>query len=231
MIDDPRVEELLEELLESGGSPEEACRACPELLPRVRARLLRVRLLEQELGAVFPRSETPACVRPAPAAVRAAADPRLRGGGGAGPRRDGGRLPGAAPAAQPPRRPQDAPGRGLRPAGGAGSVPPRGAGRGGPAAPERRAGPRRSASWTGCRTSPWNSSRGAAWPRSWPARRYRPARPRLCRRRWPRPLQAAHRSGIIHRDLKPAQHPARRRRHAQDRRLRAGPAAGRRWRC
>src|SRR4051794_28486988 len=67
MIDDPRVEELLEELLESGGSPEEACRACPELLPRGRAGLLRGRLLEQELGALFPRSQTPACVRPAPA--------------------------------------------------------------------------------------------------------------------------------------------------------------------
>ena len=30
---DPRVERLLEQILESGDSPEEACRACPELLP------------------------------------------------------------------------------------------------------------------------------------------------------------------------------------------------------
>ena len=36
MADDPRVNELLEELLESGATPEEACRACPELLPQVR---------------------------------------------------------------------------------------------------------------------------------------------------------------------------------------------------
>ena len=48
MIDDPRVFPLLEELLDSGGRPEEVCRSCPELLPRVRARLQRLRLLEQE---------------------------------------------------------------------------------------------------------------------------------------------------------------------------------------
>jgi eukaryotic-like serine/threonine-protein kinase len=56
MIDDPRVERLLEELLESGGSPEEACRMCPELLPRVRTRLQRLRRLEEEVGVLFPPS-------------------------------------------------------------------------------------------------------------------------------------------------------------------------------
>ena len=63
MIDDPRVDELLEELLESGGSPEEVCRSCPELLPQVRAGLQRLRLVEQELGALFPPSEPPGGVR------------------------------------------------------------------------------------------------------------------------------------------------------------------------
>ena len=43
-----------------------------------------------------------------------------------------------------------------------------------------------------------------------------------------RGVAEAHRLGIVHRDLKPAQRPARRRRHAQDRRLRPGQAAGRR---
>ena len=38
MIDDPRVFPLLEELLDSGGLPEEVCRSCPELLPQVRRR-------------------------------------------------------------------------------------------------------------------------------------------------------------------------------------------------
>jgi tetratricopeptide (TPR) repeat protein len=56
MIDDPRVEQLLEELLESGGSPEEVCRANPELLPQVRAGWQRLRTLEAEVGALFPQS-------------------------------------------------------------------------------------------------------------------------------------------------------------------------------
>ena len=34
--------QLLEELLDSGGTPEEACRDCPELLPHVCAGLLKV---------------------------------------------------------------------------------------------------------------------------------------------------------------------------------------------
>jgi eukaryotic-like serine/threonine-protein kinase len=54
MNDDPLVDQLLEELLESGGSPEEACRTCPELLPKVRTRLQRLRRLEEEVGALLP---------------------------------------------------------------------------------------------------------------------------------------------------------------------------------
>jgi eukaryotic-like serine/threonine-protein kinase len=63
VTDDPRVDRLLEELLESGGSPEEACHDCPELLPQVRAGLLRLRLLEQEVGVMFPPSDPPGGVR------------------------------------------------------------------------------------------------------------------------------------------------------------------------
>ena len=37
MTHDPRIEELLEDLLNSGGKPEDVCRERPELLPRVRA--------------------------------------------------------------------------------------------------------------------------------------------------------------------------------------------------
>ena len=58
MIDDPRLERVLEELLESGGSPEEACRSCPELLPRVRSELQRLRWLEHEIDAMFPSTES-----------------------------------------------------------------------------------------------------------------------------------------------------------------------------
>ncbi len=56
MSDDSRIEELLEELLNSGATPEEACRTCPELLPQVRAGLQRLRALEAEVGALFPDS-------------------------------------------------------------------------------------------------------------------------------------------------------------------------------
>jgi serine/threonine protein kinase len=41
VTDDPRVDRLLEELLESGSSPEEACRDCPELRRAGRAAVLR----------------------------------------------------------------------------------------------------------------------------------------------------------------------------------------------
>jgi serine/threonine-protein kinase len=52
--DDARVDQLLEELLDSGAPPEDVCRSCPELLPQVRAGLRRLRLLEQEVDAWFP---------------------------------------------------------------------------------------------------------------------------------------------------------------------------------
>ena len=77
MTDDPRVERLLEELLESGGSPEEACRSCPELLPQVRADLERLRRLEHEVDAIFPSSERPEGA--GPVALATAELPRIRG--------------------------------------------------------------------------------------------------------------------------------------------------------
>ena len=59
MTDDPRVEQLLDELLESGGTPEEVCRSCPELLPQVRAGWQRLRRLEHEVDALFPVDRAP----------------------------------------------------------------------------------------------------------------------------------------------------------------------------
>jgi serine/threonine-protein kinase len=70
---DPRVEQLLEELLDSGGSPEEVCRACPELLPQVRTGWKRLRALEAQVDALFPASTIADGARPA----GAAADPLL----------------------------------------------------------------------------------------------------------------------------------------------------------
>ena len=56
MPGDPRVRRLLEELLDSGSSPDEVCRDCPELLPEVRERLRRLRAVQAQLGELFPES-------------------------------------------------------------------------------------------------------------------------------------------------------------------------------
>jgi serine/threonine-protein kinase len=56
MTDDPRVRELLDELLNSQATPEEVCRGCPELLPQVRARWRAVRRVQSQLDALFPPS-------------------------------------------------------------------------------------------------------------------------------------------------------------------------------
>jgi broad specificity phosphatase PhoE len=53
MIDDPRVDRLLEELLDSGSTPEEVCRSCPELLPAVREHWRRARRVLADLSARF----------------------------------------------------------------------------------------------------------------------------------------------------------------------------------
>ena len=54
MAGDPRVQELLEELLESGDTPEEVCRHCPELLPQVLNRFRRMHACDVQLDAFFP---------------------------------------------------------------------------------------------------------------------------------------------------------------------------------
>src|SRR4051794_4970747 len=54
MSDDPRVLELLEEMLDSGSSADEVCRDAPELLAQVRAGWGRMRALEARLGELFP---------------------------------------------------------------------------------------------------------------------------------------------------------------------------------
>ena len=54
MPDDPRVEQLLDELYESQVTPEVLCSSCPELLPLVRERLRRMRRVEAEVDAFFP---------------------------------------------------------------------------------------------------------------------------------------------------------------------------------
>src|SRR4029077_13921062 len=58
MAGNPDVFALLEEMLDSGRSPEEVCRDCPELLPEVRRRWKAFRLVDGSLAALFPDPAT-----------------------------------------------------------------------------------------------------------------------------------------------------------------------------
>src|SRR4051812_6202757 len=58
MAADPQVLGLLEEVLESGRTPEEVCRDCPELLPEVRQRWQAFRLIDAQVGALLPGLRT-----------------------------------------------------------------------------------------------------------------------------------------------------------------------------
>ncbi|MFI5337234.1 MAG: protein kinase [Opitutales bacterium] len=59
MAGNPDVFTLLEEMLDSGRTPEEVCRDRPELLPEVRRRWRTFRLVDGSLAALFPDPETP----------------------------------------------------------------------------------------------------------------------------------------------------------------------------
>src|SRR5262245_36855432 len=54
MAIESRVLQLLDEISDSGRTPEEVCGACPELLPEVRRRWLQMRIVDAELDALFP---------------------------------------------------------------------------------------------------------------------------------------------------------------------------------
>jgi eukaryotic-like serine/threonine-protein kinase len=64
MTDDPRVQRLLDELLDSQATPEEVCRSCPELLPVVSDRWWQMRHLLANLDAMFPPPDAPIAERP-----------------------------------------------------------------------------------------------------------------------------------------------------------------------
>src|SRR3954447_6240629 len=54
VADEPRVQQLLDEILDSGCTPEAVCGDCPELLTEVRQRLQQMCLVEARLDALFP---------------------------------------------------------------------------------------------------------------------------------------------------------------------------------
>src|SRR5687768_14739415 len=68
MIHNPNVRELLEELLATPASPEDVCRACPELLPEVRRRWQQLCQTRAELDALFPPVSESGSTLPAPPA-------------------------------------------------------------------------------------------------------------------------------------------------------------------
>jgi serine/threonine-protein kinase len=79
MADEPRVQELLDKVLDSESTPEEVCGACPELLPEVRKRWLQVRMVEAELEVLFP-TQGPDPGADAPALLHRGAElPRIPG--------------------------------------------------------------------------------------------------------------------------------------------------------
>src|SRR5262245_41603806 len=59
MIEDPRVQNLLDELFDSDSTPEQVCAASPELLPVVRNRWRQIRRLRADLDALFPPPNHP----------------------------------------------------------------------------------------------------------------------------------------------------------------------------
>ncbi len=77
MAGDPRVQELLEELLESGVTPEEVCRDSPELLPDVIERWQRLRACDAQLDAWFPQSNS--SDGSGPSSLQTPVLPRIRG--------------------------------------------------------------------------------------------------------------------------------------------------------
>lgn len=65
MSDDPRLEALLDELLESQATPEQVCASCPDLLPEVRRRWQEIKRVHAELEMLFPPSTWAQDHRPA----------------------------------------------------------------------------------------------------------------------------------------------------------------------
>src|SRR6516164_11059674 len=54
MVSNPQVHQLLKEMLDSGKTPEEVCRDCPELLPEVRQRWRQFQLIDAQVRTLLP---------------------------------------------------------------------------------------------------------------------------------------------------------------------------------
>src|SRR5271157_1566502 len=76
---DPRVQHLLEEILDSERSPEEVCRDCAELLPQVHEGLKRLRRVEAQVEELFPETTSTSSDRARPSVQPPAELPRIPG--------------------------------------------------------------------------------------------------------------------------------------------------------
>jgi serine/threonine-protein kinase len=79
MAGNPQMLELLEEMLDSGKTPEEVCRDCPELLPEVRERWQEFRRIDAQLGELLPGLRTPPLADAVPPARAGAGLPQVPG--------------------------------------------------------------------------------------------------------------------------------------------------------
>src|SRR5262245_27399767 len=79
MAGDPRVLGLLEEMLDSGKTPDEVWLDCPELLPEVRRRWQEFCLIDAQVGALLPGLGTAGATGPVAPAPPAASLPQVPG--------------------------------------------------------------------------------------------------------------------------------------------------------
>ena len=198
MAGDPRVQQLLEEVLESRRTPEEVCRDCPELLPEVRLRWQRLESIQARIGALLPEPESTSGARRR--AVRGIGSTIRRTSPATRWRRCSATAGwGSSTGPSTPDSTGPSPSRCSWPA----PTPARGSASDSSGRPRR---PPACATPTSCRsttsatttagpTSPWSSSRAAAWPSSSRARLCRPAGPPSFWPPWPRPCRRPTRVG------------------------------------
>src|SRR5262245_60600147 len=79
MTGDPRVLGLLEEMLDSGKTPDEVCHDCPELLPEVRREWQVFCLIDGQVAALLPGLRTPPAAGPVVPAPPATGLPQIPG--------------------------------------------------------------------------------------------------------------------------------------------------------
>ena len=79
MAGNPEVLGLIVEILDTGKSPEEVCRDCPELLPEVRQRWQEFCRIDAQVRVLLPGLGTPPCADTTPSVPHPGGLPRVPG--------------------------------------------------------------------------------------------------------------------------------------------------------